>query len=294
MAVTLTDTAAPIAVFRPGTSDAEIEAAALRSLKQRKQTVLFWQIAILIMTLGMWELSSNMNWIDPFFYASPSAIVERLYDWALNGTTEGSLWYNLWVTMEEALIGFFSGSIAGVLVGVGLGRNRFLSDIFSVYIKAINSIPRVVLAPIFIMIMGLGLPSKVALAFIMVFFVVFANAFQGVREADRNMIANARILGASDWQVTRTVIVPSAMSWIFASLHVSFGFAIIGAIVGEFVGARFGIGQLISIAKGTFDAAGMFAAIILVMLFTLIAEVIMTMIENRLAKWRPQQQLDVH
>jgi NitT/TauT family transport system permease protein len=286
-------TTADAAVFRPGTSDAEIEAAAHKAIRRRKQTVRFWQIAILVATLGMWELSSNMNWIDPFFYASPSAVVGRLWDWAINGTTEGSLWYNLWVTMEEALIGFFAGSIAGVLVGISLGRNKFLSDIFSVYIKAINSIPRVVLAPIFIMIMGLGLPSKVALAFVMVFFVVFANAFQGVREADRNMIANARILGASDWQVTRTVIVPSAMSWIFASLHVSFGFAIIGAIVGEFVGARYGIGQLISIAKGTFDAAGMFAAIILVMMVTLVAETIMTLVENRLAKWRPQQHLDV-
>ena len=128
-----------------------------------------------------------MQWIDPFFYSSPSGVLQRLYEWATEGTTEGSLWYNLWVTMEEALIGFFAGSITGVFVGIGLGRNRFLSDIFSVYIKAINSIPRVVLAPIFIMIMGLGLPSKVALAFIMVFFVVFANAFQGVREADRNM-----------------------------------------------------------------------------------------------------------
>jgi NitT/TauT family transport system permease protein len=284
--------AATAPTFRAGTSDAEIEAVALKMIKRRKQLVLFWQIAILVITLGLWELTSNLSWIDPFFYSSPSAIAARLYEWATEGTTEGSLWYNLWVTMEEALIGFFAGSITGVLVGVGLGRNRFLSDIFSVYIKAINSIPRVVLAPIFIMIMGLGLASKVALAFIMVFFVVFANAFQGVREADRNMIANARILGASDWQVTRAVIIPSAMSWIFASLHVSFGFAIIGAIVGEFVGARFGIGQLISIAKGTFDAAGMFAAILLVMLVTLVAEFIMTMIENRLAKWRPQQHMD--
>ncbi|MBN9028844.1 MAG: ABC transporter permease [Rhizobiales bacterium 63-7] len=280
--------------YRPGTSDTEIEAAAQARIRRRKQTVLFWQIAILVLLLGLWELASDMNWIDPFFYASPSAVVARLQDWALNGTTEGSLWYNLGVTMEEALIGFVTGSVAGVVVGIGLGRNQMLSDIFSVYIKAVNSIPRVVLAPIFIMIMGLGLASKVALAFVMVFFVVFANAFQGVREADRDMIANARILGASNWQVTRTVVIPSAMSWIFASLHVSFGFAIIGAIVGEFVGARFGIGQLISIAKGTFDAAGMFAAIVLVMVVTLAAEYVMTLIENRLAKWRPQQSLDTH
>ncbi|MGR4846050.1 ABC transporter permease [Rhizobium sp. LARHSG275] len=283
----------PAVVFRPGTSDSEIETAALRAIKRRKQQVLSLQIGIFVAVVALWQLSSNLLWIDPFFYSSPSDIIFRLYDWAVNGTSEGSLWYNLWVTMEEALIGFFCGSITGVIVGVSLGRNRFLSDVLSVYIKAINSIPRVVLAPIFIMILGLGLPSKVALAFIMVFFVVFANAFQGVREADRNMIANARILGASDWQVTRAVIVPSAMSWIFASLHVSFGFAIIGAIVGEFVGARFGIGQLISIAKGTFDAAGMYAAIVLVMIVTLIAEFIMTQIENRLAKWRPQQSLDI-
>jgi len=283
-----------ITSFRPGTSDKEIEAAALKAIKRRKQTVFFWQITILVAALGLWELSSDFGWIDPFFYSSPSGVVQRLYEWTTEGTAEGSLWYHLGVTMEEALIGFFTGSIAGVVIGVGLGRNPMLSDIFSVYIKAINSIPRVVLAPIFIMIMGLGLASKVALAFVMVFFVVFANAFQGVREADRDMIANARILGASDWQVTRTVVIPSAMSWIFASLHVSFGFAIIGAIVGEFVGARFGIGQLISIAKGTFDAAGMFAAIVLVMVVTLAAEYVMTLVENRLAKWRPQQSLETH
>ena len=159
MANTTMETTAP-AVFRAGTSDAEIGAAALKSIKRRKQTVLFWQIAILVGALGLWELSSDRLWIDPFFYASPSAVAARLYDWAINGTTEGSLWYNLWVTMEEALIGFFAGSITGVLVGIGLGRNRFLSDILSVYIKAINSIPRVVLAPIFIMIMGLGLPVE--------------------------------------------------------------------------------------------------------------------------------------
>lgn len=279
-------------IFRAGTSDAEIEAAAMKAMARRKYVVLFWQVAILAVIIGLWQLASDLHWIDPFFYSSPLGIVLRLYEWITEGTESGSLWYHLGVTMEEALIGFVIGSVAGVLVGVALGRNRLASDILSIYIKAINSIPRVVLAPIFVMIMGLGLPSKVALAFIMVFFVVFANAFQGVREADRNMIANARILGASNWQVTRNVILPSAMSWIFASLHVSFSFAIIGAIVGEFVGSLAGIGYLISIAKGTYDAAGLYAAIILVMVVTLGAEYVMTLIENHLTRWRPQQHMD--
>jgi NitT/TauT family transport system permease protein len=274
--------------FPAGTSDPEIEAAAARAQRWRRQKVVIWRVAILVVFLGLWEAAGRFGWIDPFFYAMPSTIAMRLYEWTTEGTSEGPLWYHLYVTMEEALIGFVTGSIAGVVIGVALGRNQMAADVFSIYIKVINSIPRVVLAPIFIMLFGLGLASKVALAFVMVFFVVFHNAFQGVREADRAMIANARILGASDWQLTRAVIVPSAMSWIFASLHVSFGFAIIGAIVGEFVGSRYGIGLLSNVAKGSFDAAGMYAAIVIVMIVALGAEYLMTLIEGRLAKWRPQ------
>jgi NitT/TauT family transport system permease protein len=196
--------------------------------------------------------------------------------------------------MEESLLGFFSGSIAGIIAGIALGRNRMLADVFSIYIKVINSVPRVVLAPIFIMIFGLGLTSKVALSFVMVFFVVFSNAFQGVVEADRNLLANAQILGAKGWQLTRSVVIPSAMSWIFASLHVSFGFAIVGAIVGEFVGARYGIGLLINVAKGSFDAAGMYAAIVIIMVVALAAEYAMTHVENKLAKWRPAPLQELH
>ena len=269
-------------------SDAEVEARAAAAVAHRRHMVMIWRLAILIAFLSAWELAGRFELIDPFFFAMPSTIVARLMEWIVEGTSEGPLWYHLWVTMEEALIGFFTGAIAGIVVGIALGRNRMAADVFSVYIKVINSVPRVVLAPIFIMIFGLGLGSKVALAFVMVFFVVFHNAFQGVREADRAMIANARILGASDWQLTRSVIVPSAMSWIFASLHVSFGFAIIGAIVGEFVGARYGIGLLINVAKGSFDAAGIYAAIVIVMAVALVAEYLMTLVENRLAKWRPQ------
>jgi NitT/TauT family transport system permease protein len=270
-----------------GTSAAEIEAAAAKSAKRRVRTVYFWRYLILFVFLGGWELLVRTKLLDEFFFSKPTDIVARLYTWVTEGTSEGSLWYHLWVTMEESMLGFITGSVGGIVAGIALGRNRMMADVFSIYIKVINSIPRVVLAPIFIMIFGLGLTSKVALSFVMVFFVVFANAFQGVREADRNLLANAQILGARGWQLTRAVVIPSAMSWIFASLHVSFGFAIVGAIVGEFVGARYGIGLLINVAKGSFDAAGMYAAIVIIMVVALVAEYLMTIVENRLAKWRP-------
>jgi NitT/TauT family transport system permease protein len=135
--------------------------------------------------------------------------------------------------------------------------------------------------------------SKVALAVVMVFFVVFANAFQGVREADRAMIANAQILGASQWQLTTTVVIPSAMSWILASLHVSFGFALVGAVVGEFLGSKQGIGLLISTAQGAFNANGVFAAMIILAVLALGAEYLITLIENRLVRWKPAQLSDL-
>ena len=268
-------------------TEQDYEAQAQRAQRTRRRMVYFWRYFILFCLLGSWEWLSRSKIIDEFFYARPSSIWARLVEWTTEGTSEGPLWYHLWVTMEESLLGFFTGSLAGIVAGIALSRNRMLSDVFSVYIKVINSIPRVVLAPIFIMIFGLGLTSKVALSFVMVFFVVFSNAFQGVREADRNLLANAQILGAKGWQLTRSVVIPSAMSWIFASLHVSFGFAIVGAIVGEFVGSRYGIGLLINIAKGAFDAAGMYAAIVIIMVVALVAEYLMTILENRLAKWRP-------
>jgi NitT/TauT family transport system permease protein len=279
-------------IYAPGTSDAEIEAAARQAAAHRKRMVVFWRLAILLVMLGAWEVTARTGIIDSFFYSYPSAIALRLYELVMEGTDEAPLWYHLWITMEEALIGFFFGSVFGVVFGVALGRNRMASDVFSVYIKVLNAIPRVVLAPIFILLFGFGLWSKVALSFIMVFFVVFSNAFQGVREADRAMIANAQILGASHWQVTRSVVIPSAMSWIFASLHISFGFAIVGAIVGEFIGARYGIGFIIQTARGIHDTAEMYASIVIIVVVVLTAEYLMTLIEDRLAKWRPAPASD--
>ena len=264
-----------------------LERKALAAQKRRNGVVIALRIAIFVVVVGAWELSARVGWIDPFFFGKPSGVAVQIYEWVTEGTSQGPLWQQMLVTLEETVLGFLIGSVAGVICGIALGRNRFLADIFSVYIKIANSIPRVVLGSIFIISLGLGMASKVALAVVMVFFVVFANAFQGVREADRAMIANAQILGASPWQLTTSVVIPSAMSWILASLHVSFGFALVGAVVGEFLGSRQGVGLLISTAQGAFNANGVFAAMIILGVMALAAEYLITLVENRLVRWRP-------
>ncbi len=178
-------------------------------------------------------------------------------------------------------------------MGTTLWDHRFLADILGPYIKAANAIPRVVLGPLFIIGLGLGMQSKVALSVVMVFFIVFFNAFQGVREVDRNLLANARILGASPRQLTTAVIIPSALTWIIASLHTSFSFALVGAVVGEFLGSTQGIGLMIQTAMGTFNANGVFAAMVILAVVALIMEALVTALENRLITWRPNTVSDV-
>jgi NitT/TauT family transport system permease protein len=265
------------------------EEAARKRMQGRHVLVISLRILFLVVVLGGWEIGARQGWIDPFFYSQPSAIVDQLVVWFRDGTSQGPLWEQVWVTLQETLLGFVIGAVGGVVCGIILGRNKLLADVFSIYIKIANSIPRVVLGSIFVIALGLGMASKVALAVVMVFFVVFGNAFQGVREADRYMIANAKILGASSRQLTTAVVIPSAMSWILASLHVSFGFALVGAVVGEFLGAKQGIGLLISAAQGSFNASGVFAAMIVLAVVALAVDFILTTMETRLLKWRPQQ-----
>src|SRR6202011_3378798 len=227
-----------IAITTPGVAADPAERAAAAAPRQRARLIVALRLAILVAFLGSWELAARFHVIDPFFFAMPSTIVQQLWVWITEGTSQGPLWGEVLVTLEETVLGFLIGAVLGVLCGIVLGRDKLLADVFSIYIKVANSIPRIVLGSIFVIALGLGMQSKVALAVVMVFFVVFGNAFQGVREADRALIANARILGASQLQVTTAVIVPAAMSWILASLHVSFGFALVGAVVGEFLGSQ--------------------------------------------------------
>ncbi|ACA89231.1 binding-protein-dependent transport systems inner membrane component [Burkholderia orbicola MC0-3] len=271
----------------PATTLEDESRAAQTRLRRRRQLIIGLRIAVLVIVLGGWELAARLKWIDPFFFSMPSLIFEQIQDWFVNGTSQGPLLTQVWVTLEETTIGFLIGSVAGVICGIVLGRNKLMADVFGLYIQIANSIPRVVLGSVFVIALGLGMASKIALAVVMVFFVVFGNAFQGVREADRYLIANAQILGASRRQITTSVVIPSALSWILASLHVSFGFALVGAVVGEFLGSKQGIGLLISTAQGAFNASGVFAAMIVLAVVALAADYLLTRIEKRLLKWRP-------
>jgi NitT/TauT family transport system permease protein len=266
-------------------------AAAARRTSFRRHRILvhLTQAAVLVVVIGGWQL-----WVagDPrkiILYGEPSGIVDRLRTWITVGTAVGSLGSQILVTLEEALIGFLIGTALGIVCGLALGRVRFLAEVFGPFIKVLNSIPRIVLGSVFVLAFGLGLESKVLLVIVLVFFGVFFNAFQGAREVDRNFVANAAILGASKWQVTRQVVLPSAFTWIIASLHVAFGFALIGAIVGEFIGGLEGLGVLIKTAQGTFDANGVWAAMVIMAIVALIAEWLITALEKRLLRWRPPQ-----
>jgi NitT/TauT family transport system permease protein len=260
---------------------------------RRKWLVLLLRVLLGVVIVGGWEISTRLEWVDVFFFGQPSGIAAQLVKWAQNGTAQGPLWEQILVTLEETVLGFLIGVVLGVIFGVFLGRNRLVADVCGPYIKAMNAMPRVVLGSIFVIAFGLGIQSKVALAVVLVFFVVFFNAFQGVREVDRNLLANARILGANERQLSTAVILPSALSWIIASLHTSFGFALVGAIVGEYLGAVKGIGLMIATAQGTFNANGVFAAMLILAVVAVIAESVVTWLENRLIRWRPNTVTDV-
>ena len=248
------------------------------------------QLALLAVLLGAWQLAVNTKSISVFFFGSPVGTCRELYEWIRRGTVQGPLWQQAWVTVQETLIGFGVGVLLGVLLGMLLGRIPILARILNVYIGTLNSIPRIVLGSVFIIWFGLGMGSKIALAVVLVFFSVFFNAFQGARDVDLELIANARILGAGRTSVFLHVVLPSAFSWIIASLRVAFGLAITGAVVGEILGATQGLGLLIEQSQGNFDPDGVYAGLVVTTLLAVLAESLITLLERRLLRWKPRRR----
>jgi len=251
-------------------------------------TLLVCQLLVAVVVLGLWQLLATVPifgriLLPPFFFSNPVDVGSQIVDWFSTGV----IWKHLAITLWESILAFAIGSIAGVAVGFWFARQPRVAAIFDPYVKMINALPRVVLAPIFTLWFGLGIWSKVALGVTLVFFIVFFNVYQGVREVSPAVLANARMLGMNERQLMRHVYWPSALSWMFSSLHTSVGFAVVGAVVGEYLGSAAGLGYLIQAAEGNFVVAGVFSGMFVLAVFVLVIDALVSVVERRLLIWRP-------
>ena len=251
-------------------------------------TLLALQLLVAVVTLALWQLFATVPvfgkiLLPPFFFSKPVDVASQVFDWFASGV----IWKHLLITLWESILAFVLGSAAGVAVGFWFARQPTVAAVFDPYVKMVNALPRVVLAPIFTLWLGLGIWSKVALGVTLVFFIVFFNVYQGVKEVSPVILANARMLGMSERQLFAHVYWPSALSWMFSSLHTSVGFAIIGAVVGEYLGSAAGLGHLIQEAEGTLDTTGVFAGMVILAAFVLAIDWLVTAVERRLLVWRP-------
>ncbi|QHE88453.1 ABC transporter permease [Hydrogenophaga sp. BPS33] len=264
-------------------------------IQPRPGTLRLWQLGLLVALIGFWYLMTTPGLIPPFmfendrqaafFFGEPLRVAERIWTWFV---TDADIYKHLGVTLTETVLAFAIGAVGGLLGGLWLALSPMASAILEPYIKAMNSMPRIILAPIFAVWFGLGIGSKVALGVTLVFFIVFFNVYQGVKEVSPVILANARMLGASQKQLLRHVYLPSATSWVFSSLHTSVGLAFVGAVVGEYLGSSQGVGYLILQAEGSFDINTVMAGIVVLTAFALALDAAVGRIEKRLMKWQPK------
>src|SRR4051794_2834768 len=259
-----------------------------RALAMSKVRLVSLQVLVAIIALALWQLLATVPvfgrmLLPPFFFSNPVDVGSQILAWFSSGV----IWKHLAITLWESILAFAIGSFAGVMVGFWFARQPRVAAVFDPYVKMVNALPRVVLAPIFTLWLGLGIWSKVALGVTLVFFIVFFNVYQGVKEVSTTVLDNGRMLGMNERQLMRHVYWPSALSWMFSSLHTSVGFAVVGAVVGEYLGSAAGLGYLIQQAEGVFDVGGVFAGMFVLSAFVLLIDFAVTLVERRLLVWRP-------
>jgi NitT/TauT family transport system permease protein len=287
---------------------------------RRPISILAWQALICVGVLSTWQwgydLHASVPWLvpdllDPYFVSKPSEIFEHFLivscikskmgvfnGWSSGdfakcmARNENNLWIATAITLKNTFFGFVIGVSTGFAAGLILGRSDQLSAIFQPFITAVNSIPRIALAPIIVLAFGIGDTSKVVTSWIVVVFLVFFNTFEGARSIDEGFVNVARLLGASEWQITRTVVIPSTMAWVFASLSPAISFALIGVIVGEFIGAERGIGRLIIESEARAEASGMMVAVIVLMLVGVALSAMIWRLQAYLLRWQQHNMME--
>jgi NitT/TauT family transport system permease protein len=244
-------------------------------------SMVLWQTALGIAILFIWQGASG-RLVDNFFISNPLDVGRRLIGWTLDGT----IFLHLWATVYATTLGFAIGALIGAALGVWLGVSPFASRLLNPYLNALNALPKVALAPLFVLWFGLGISSKIALAAVLVLFLVFLNTFSGVRQVDQDLIDGARLMKATRTQVIRKVILPSALSWLFAGLRVSVPYALIGAVLGEMIASNRGLGYLVQFSGAQFDSAGVFAVLIVIALLAMALNLVVDLVQNRMERWR--------
>lgn len=267
-----------------GTGQAASQVALARRRKRRHlaavMSIRFGFVAVLLV---FWQMTSVWFPGDKFIFSSPTDIVARFGQMIHSG----ELWVDTAATLEEVVYGYLIGCVVGIAMGFWFGRSKFIAEVFEPVLVGLYGIPRIALAPLFILWLGIGIASKIGIVILLVFFLIFFNTYSGMREVDRDYINLARLMGASEWTVMRRVIFPAVSPYIMIGLKTSVPMAVIGAVVGEFIVSTKGLGYLIREASGLFDASGLFVGVIVLLVIVLIANYLLDALERRLMRWRP-------
>lgn len=244
------------------------------------------RLVLVIAVLAIWEIAT-LTLVDPFFVSSPSRIASYLF----KEVTDYEFYRDLYVSGVEMGVGFFFGALAGIAAGVLLARWELIAQIVDPFLVALNSIPRMALAPLLIIWFGIDMASKIVLAGTLVFFVTFFNTIGGIRSVDTRLCNVARVVGASEWQIFLKVMLPSASSWILTGLKMSLPFALIGVIVGEFMAASKGVGYRLNMFTTTYNITGAMTLILIIMVIMTALNAIMNKIESKTLRWRPSTRM---
>jgi NitT/TauT family transport system permease protein len=262
------------------------QAAAVRTRRsartRHRRNVALGRLALLVGLLALWQLGADAHVLDPGVFASPAAIWARAAKWALDGT----LWFHAWITIVETVAGFTIGALAGIVLGFAIGRYPALAEVLDPFILAVYSIPKVALAPLFLVWFGIGLQMKIILAAATVVFIVFFNTLAGVRNVDRDLVDAVWLMGAKPRDLLFKVVVPSAMGWALTGVRIAIPYALIGAIIGELIASNRGIGSLVASSASQYDTAGVFAALTVLTIMAVVLNAIVDAIDRRLSRWK--------
>jgi NitT/TauT family transport system permease protein len=249
----------------------------------RSRRVLVARLLVVAVFLAIWQAVVAIGWVDAFWISSPLLVVEELWSELASGAWFG----DVAITVFEALIAFVISSALGIVAGLLLARSPFWDDVLAPLVLALNSLPRIALAPLIILWFGIGITAKVVTAFTLVFFILLVNTLGGAKNVDNDILTIARLMGASRRDILWKVTLPSALPWIFAGLNLGLTYALLGVIVAEILSSNRGLGFVIASSAATFNTAGVFAGLITLAVVAWVFSALMRYAEARLLRWKP-------